>query len=271
MRWYPSKDVIKQSWEKYGLIVIGNIVFFLLLYFISYRPNSDENRAAELLSLAQLQESQKRNEAALVLYEKVNEDYPDTRAAQTASSRLPVVNKKLAPLPKPEPEMVQPRLDLETMLNRKPSVYMAAFLAEHYDDDPKLRPKVGEAMKKYLSVAANHEGISYQTLKKEREFQTEFFQKELFSIKPKCAMAADWYYDDFVIVNSNFFAWRNVHLEMTVTQGDESETHDMRIPYLGPGESVEVLEFRVQKNGGAAVCKGKLSSEEGSVSWNKKM
>ncbi len=57
MRMYPSKAMIVQSWKKYGLIVVGNIVFFALLYFISYRPNNDENRAAEFLSMAQEQEA----------------------------------------------------------------------------------------------------------------------------------------------------------------------------------------------------------------------
>lgn len=32
-------------WQKYGLIVVGNLVFFALLYFMQYQPNSRDSRA----------------------------------------------------------------------------------------------------------------------------------------------------------------------------------------------------------------------------------
>ena len=56
--------VLRDAWHKYGLIVIGNVVFFALLYFVQYRPNSRESRAAELLTLAQHEETDQRLEAA---------------------------------------------------------------------------------------------------------------------------------------------------------------------------------------------------------------
>src|SRR5690606_9682238 len=42
---------VHAMWQKYGLIVVGNIVFFALLYFVQYRPNSIDNRATELLTM----------------------------------------------------------------------------------------------------------------------------------------------------------------------------------------------------------------------------
>ena len=58
------RQLLRDAWHKYGLIVIGNVVFFALLYFVQYRPNSRDNRAAELLSLAQHEETEHRLEAS---------------------------------------------------------------------------------------------------------------------------------------------------------------------------------------------------------------
>ena len=64
--------------------MIGNVVFFALLYFIQYRPNSRENRAGELLTLAQREEAEHRLEAADSLYAMILADYPDERPAAIA-------------------------------------------------------------------------------------------------------------------------------------------------------------------------------------------
>ena len=73
-------------WSKYGLIVVGNIVFFILLYFFSYRPHNEENRASEFLSIAQSAETGGRKETALDLYERILSDYGETRAAETLAT-----------------------------------------------------------------------------------------------------------------------------------------------------------------------------------------
>ena len=271
MRMYPSKAMIVLSWEKYGLIVVGNIVFFALLYFISYRPNNDENRAAEFLSMAQEQEAIGRNEAAMVIYDKVILTYPETRAAGTAKGRLPKVKKQLASTPKVEPEMVQPRLDLQTMLDRRPTVYLATFLAKHYNDDPTQTPKIHEAIEKYLWVASNQEGIDFRRLQKEKEFSTDFFQREFFTIRPRCVMTPDWLYADFLVKNTNFFAWHNVNIKLVVSQGGSEESHEVRVPFLGPGESVDMLEFWVSSGEGVITCKGELTAQEGATSWSQQI
>ncbi len=270
MRIVPNKEMIKQSWEKYGLIVIGNVVFFVLLYFISYRPNNDENRAAEFLSMAQAQETQKRNEAALVLYQKVLRDYPDTRSSLTAKKRLVVVRKRLLSLPnsKKEPEIVQPRIDLERMLNRRPSVYIATFLADHYNDEPALQPKIKESISHYLGIAANHEGVGFEKLRKMKVFQTDFFKSEIFSIKPKCVFDSDWIYDNFRVINTNFFPWHQVSLKLVVGQGQKKVEKDIRVDTVAPNEEVDVLEFRVKSSLGAIHCNGQVTAQEGTAVWS---
>src|SRR5262252_2683884 len=86
-----SRQLLRDAWHKYGLIVIGNVVFFALLYFVQYRPNSRENRAAELLTLAQHEETEHRLEAAESLYAMIVADYADDRPALVAKERLPKV------------------------------------------------------------------------------------------------------------------------------------------------------------------------------------
>lgn len=271
MRWYPSKEQLKQSWEKYSLIVIGNIVFFALLYFISYRPHNEENRAAEFLSLAQAQETQGRNEAALVLYEKVVKEYSETRAADTARGRLPSVRKHLKSPVRAEPETVEPVLDLSEMLARSPAVYVAAYLARHYDDDAAQKAKIHEAIKHYLSVAATHEGIDFRRLSAEKEFQSDFFQREFFGVRPRCVMEGDWLYDDFYVENTNFFPWHNVNIKLGASQGDDDAEEEIRLPRVEPGEKVDMLELWVSSNGGVVKCGGTVTAEEGTAEWSEEL
>jgi hypothetical protein len=41
-------EVLRQAWHKYGLIVVGNVVFFALLYFIRRRRGETRLAAAAL-------------------------------------------------------------------------------------------------------------------------------------------------------------------------------------------------------------------------------
>jgi hypothetical protein len=271
MRWYPSKEQLKSSWEKYSLIVIGNIVFFALLYFISYRPHNEENRAAEFLSLAQAQETQGRNQAAMVIYQKVIKDYGDTRAAETAKSRLPSVKKNLKSPLRAEPTTVEPVLDLDEMLSRSPAVYVATYLAEHYDDDPGNKAKILGAIQQYLSLAASHDGVDFRKLAAEREFQSAFFQREFFAVRPRCVMESDWLYDDFFVTNTNFFPWTNANLKLTVSQGDEQEEQEIRLPRIEPGEKVEMLELWVSSGEGVVTCQGRVTAAEGTTDWSEEI
>ncbi|MFO8071365.1 MAG: hypothetical protein R6V85_05775 [Polyangia bacterium] len=271
MRLYPSKEQIKQSWEKYGLIVVGNIIFFTLLYFISYRPHNAENRAAEFLSLAQQAETEGRHDAALVVYRKIGHDYDGTEAADFAAERIPLVEKKLARPPRKEPEQIEPVLDLDEMLDREPSVYVATYLAEHYRDDPANQDKILRAIESYLHIANTSQGIGLRELAGEKEFQSELFQRKLFTVQPRCRMRADWLWDDFSVKNTNFFAWHNVNVELTVRQGDEKETARKRVKELEAGQSIEMLEMWIDSGGGVVTCEGKITAAEGTATWSEQI
>src|ERR1043165_3531023 len=83
-----KRKLLFDAWQKYGLIVIGNVVFFALLYFVQYRPNSRESRAGELLTLAQREQAEQQLEPAESLYAIILSGYADERPAIIAKERL---------------------------------------------------------------------------------------------------------------------------------------------------------------------------------------
>ena len=271
MRLFPSREQLTQSWEKYGLIVVGNIVFFLLLYFISYRPHNAESRASEFLSLAQQAEADEKIEAAKVLYGKVVTDYSETRSSETATMRLAVLKRHQPRVLKPKPEKVKPVFDIDKMLDQQPSVYVARFLAEKYDETPDLQPRMREVIGNYLKIAINYEGVSLKILRAEKEFQRPEFQKAWFSIRGRCEMQKDWIYDDFFIRNNSIFPWHNVRLTVTVTQGKKKESAEVRIPRLQPGRVFEVVSLNVDESGNDVICHGKLTMDEGSAVFKNRL
>ena len=272
MRWIPTREMVAQSWQKYGLIVVGNIVFFVLLYFISYRPNNDEHRAAELLAMAQEQETQGRAEAASVLYGKVLARYPVTEAARMAKTRIPALEKWVASRARlSKTQIVTPQLDLSEMLDRRPSLYIATYLAAHYGDDPALKPKLRAAIVAYLGEAMRVDGFTLADLRREKELRAPDLETELFAMKPACAMEPDFVYDNFKVRNDNFFPWHNANVKLEVKQGDETLSEEIRVEELAPGASIDVLEFRVKGSGGVVSCAADVNSAEGHGKWSGKI
>ncbi len=260
-------------WSKYGLIVVGNIVFFVLLYFFSYRPHNEENRASEFLSIAQLAETRERKETAVDLYEKILADYDGTRAALTAKGRLPVLKKSLSkkrdvsipPPPKCE------EIDIEEMLRKGPAVYISTYVAKHFQQFPHDKSKLLEIIQRYLKMALEYQKVPLKQLKGESEFQSDFFQKRFFAVKPRCKLTSDWIYDDFRVENANFFPWHNVTVKLTVTQGGDEEERIHRVSTIAAGESLEMLEFRVKSSGGAVTCRMEVKSDEGDAQFSEEI
>ncbi len=262
-----DKTRLRQIWNKYALIVVGNIVFFLLLYFISYRPQNADNRASEFLNMAQTAQSKGFNEAAMVLYRKVIEDYPQTRANDLAVDLLASLKNNLKETPVAEPvcDTSCDEIDIEEMLRKGPPLYLATYLANHYNAVPADRAKLRELIFRYLGVALNTEGISLAALRTETEFQNEIFAAEFFQIRPICIFESDWLYDNFSVTNGNFYSWHNANLVMTVSQGDQTVSKTLRVEKLEPDETVDLLEFRVKKGGGVVSCQVEVTSQQGRI------
>ena len=261
------RDKIKprELWNKYGLIVVGNIVFFILLYLFSYRPHNTENRSMELLSMAQTAETKGHNQTAADLYEKILADYKGTRAAQTATERAPILKKTLSKktvVPPDCPARCED-LNLEEMLRKEPTVYVATHMAKHYDRFPSDREKIREIILKNLKVSHEWAKIPVAKLRAESEFQSPELQQAFFNLHPKCHVTPDWIYDDFAVKNDNFFAWSNAVIEMTVSQGAEKTTRTVRAPSAESGELLDVLEFRIQKDGGPVTCTVSIKADQG--------
>ncbi|MET0283921.1 MAG: hypothetical protein ABW352_05605, partial [Polyangiales bacterium] len=133
----PKPAFLRDMWTKYGLIVVGNVVFFALLYFIQYRPNSRDSRATELLTLAQREESEQHLEAAESGYTKILSDYRDSAAGAVARERLPKVlalSKKKRETQAPLPAACAPEIKIKDLLETKPSLDVAELVGAHFPE-----------------------------------------------------------------------------------------------------------------------------------------
>jgi hypothetical protein len=266
---------IRAMWNKYGLIVVGNVVFFALLYFIQYRPNSRDSRATELLTLAQREESEQRLEAAESVYSKILADYRDSYAGAVARERLPKVlalAKKKREAQPPLPAACAPEIKINELLEARPSFYLAELVAGHYPEvQPPERERYFKALDDYVYVALNRDKIPLDKLRKSPVFVAGELQKRYFTITATVRFTPDWLYDDFKIKNTSFFTLHNAVIDVTAKQGDRSEHTSLRIAELAPEAEVEILELNVAAEGGEVSIQGNISADEGKTSWTQRL
>jgi hypothetical protein len=262
-------------WQKYGLIVVGNVVFFALLYFIQYRPNSRDNRATELLTMAQREENEGRLEASETLYGRIVGEYEDSSAITVARERLPKVRalaKKKRETQAPLPAACSPQVDIKELLELKPSMYLAELVAGHYPTvSPAERERFFGVLDGYVWLALNRDNVPLDKLKKSPTFVDGELQRRYFGLKAQARFTPDWMYDDFKVKNAGFFTWHNAVVQLTVSQGDKSETESLRIAEIKPDQEVDVLEFDVDSKGGAISITGSIQADEGKLEWQQRL
>ena len=262
-------------WQKYGLIVVGNVVFFALLYFVQYRPNSRENRATELLSMAQREEAEQHIEAAETLYAKIVADYGDAAAFAVARERLPKVQalaKKKREAQPPLPESCAPQIDIKELLEIRPSLYLAELVAGHYPEvQAAERERYFRVLDDYVWVTLNRDKLPLSKLKQSPVFRASELGQRYFALKAQARVHDDWIYDDFLVKNTGFFPLHNVVIELSVTQAGNTEQDSVRVPELAAGEEVYVLELNVGKNEGEVEVVGHISADEGKAEWRQRL
>jgi hypothetical protein len=272
MRRLPKIE-LAAIWAKYGLIVVGNIIFFILLYLFSYRPHNAENRASEFLSLAQLAETKEHTQTAMDLYEKIINDYDGTRAHDTATQRFPILKKTLADEPEC-PVVAEKRCDamnLEEMLRKGPAIYIATHLARHFDRFPDDRAKLREIIWQHLKMAHEWGKVPVKQLKGESEFQSKVLQKEFFELKPRCKMEPDWWYDDFYLENGNFFDWKGTNVSVEISQKERKTSAQLRVEKLASDERLDLTEFRVKRDDGPVICRITVKNGYGAVTVSEEL
>jgi hypothetical protein len=267
--------VLRELWHKYGLIVVGNLVFFALLYFVQYRPNSLESRASELLTLAQHEEVDQRIEAAESLYAKIVADYSGSSAYAIASERLPKVRalaKKQREVQPPLPAACAPTVDIRELLEQKPSFYLAELVAGHYPEvEPIERERYFRVLDDYVWLSLNRDHVSLRKLREDASFRAGELQQRYFALKAYARIVPDWIYDDFKLKNTGFFALHHVVIEFTATQGDRSERASVRVRELLPEAETDVLELNVRKHSGVVQVHGTLTADEGKLEWQQRL
>jgi len=266
---------IRRMWHKYGLIVVGNLVFFALLYFLQYRPNSRDSRATELLTLAQREEAEQRFEAAEALYAKIRADYADSSAFALAGERLPKVRaaaKKRRETQPPLPAACAPSVDLHELLELKPSFYLTELVAGYYPQvQPAERERYFRMLDDYVWLALNRDRVPLDKLRNNPVFRAGELQQRYFQLKAKARFNSDWIYDDFKVANAGFFALTNAVIALEVSQDGSSESAQQRIAVLEPNADVELLEFNVSKKGGAVMVKGSIVADQGKLDWQQRL
>jgi hypothetical protein len=271
----PRLEVLRRAWHKYGLIVVGNVVFFALLYFIQYRPNSGENRAMELLSFAQREETESRLQAAESLYSKILSGYVGTPAAAIARERLPKVQalaKQQREVQPPLPAACSPGVELSEVLEVQPSRYLAELIAGHYPAlNASLRDRYFRVLDGYMWVAFNRDHVPLDTLRKSPFFRAGELQQRYFALKASARLLPDWVYDDFRVKNAGFFGLHNAVIDLTVSQGSDRKQKSLRVREFLPEAEIELLQFNVAKNGGEVHVHGTIAADEGKLDWQQRL
>ena len=266
---------LRDLWQKYGLIVVGNLVFFALLYFVQYRPNSRDNRASELLTLAQREETEQRLEAAETLYAKILVDYEGSSVYALAQERLPKVKalaKKKRETQPPLPAACAPTIDVHELLEHRASFYLAELIAGHYPTvQPAERERYFRVLDEYVAIALGRDRVPVTKLRDNPVFRAGELQQRYFTPSVKARFEPDWIYDDFKLKNTGLFALHNAVIDLTVTQGGDSEQQSVRVSELLPGAETDVLEFNVSKDGGAVDVRGTVSADEVKGSFQQRL
>jgi hypothetical protein len=276
-RWLPQerKKFVLDAWQKYGLIVIGNVVFFALLYFIQYRPNSRENRAAELLTLAQREEAEHRLEAAESLYAMILADYTDERPAAIAKERLPKVRaleQKQREVQPPLPAACAPSVDVQVLLEERPSFYLAELVAGQYPSIPQAqRERYFSVLDGYVSLALSRDHVPLSKFQNSPTFRAGELRERYLTPKATARYRPDLVYDDFKVRNIGYFTWHTVVVELTVSQEGRTEKGSTRVPEIAPEAEIDVLEFDVKKHGGTVSVQGSVVADEGKVDWQERL
>jgi hypothetical protein len=263
------------AWHKYGLIVIGNVVFFALLYFVQYRPNSRENRAAELLTLAQREEADHRLEAAESLYATILADYADERPATIAKERLPKVRalaQKQHDVQPPLPAACAPSVDVQVLLEERPSFYLAELDAGQYPSIPEAqRDRYFDVLDGYVWLALNRDHVPLGKFQNSVTFRAAELRERYLTPKASARYTPDLVYDDFKVRNRSYFTLHTVVIELAVSQEGRTEKASIRTPELAPEAEVDVLEFNVKKHGGQVFVQGSIMADEGKVDWQQRV
>jgi hypothetical protein len=269
------RQIVRDAWQKYGLIVIGNVVFFALLYFVQYRPNSRESRAAELLTLAQHEETDQRLEAAESLYTMLMTDYADDRPAVVAKERLPKVRAQLQQkreVQPPLPAACAPSIDTAAMLEQRPSFFVAELVAGQYPAVPEVsRERYFAQLDGYVWIALNRDHVPLAKFQNSPSFRATELRQRYLVPKASARYVADWIWDDFKVRNHSGFVLHNVVVDLSVTQAGRSTKSSIRAAELAPEAELGALEFNVRKHAGTVYVQGTIAADEGKVDWQQRL
>ena len=268
-----TKGLWRRLWGTYGLIVVGNIVFFILLYTFSYRPHNDESRSTEFLTLAQEQESDGQLAVAKTLYEKIVADYGATKAARDAKERMEKVDALLAKNRSEAAAIRQPPpLKLATILGQEPAWFLSTMLAGLYASlDEADKPRFFNALDRYLELAFAHGSATYDKLKSSQDFAHPDLQTRYLDLKGSCRFQDAYIWNDIEVVNQNLYPWNNAVIGVKVSQADDQKEASVRSPLLKAGKHIVATDFNITKEDGHVHCEVEINAAEGKTVFKQRL
>src|SRR5262249_15636473 len=161
--------------------------------------NSRENRAAELLTLAQHEETEHRLEAAESLYAMIASDYADDRPALVAKERLPKVRAQLQERREQQPPLpaaCSPSIDLPALLDQRPSFFAAELLAGQYPTIPEVqRERYFSLLDGYVWLALNRDHVPLANFQNSSSFRAAELRQRYLVPKARARFVPDWIFD----------------------------------------------------------------------------
>src|SRR5262249_44602015 len=158
------------------------------------------NRAAELLTLAQHEETEHRLEAAESLYSMIVTDYADDRPALVAKERLPKVRTQLQERREQQPPLpaaCSPSIDMAALLEQRPSFFLGELVAGQSPTIPEVqRERYFSLLDGYLWLALNRDKVPLARFQDSPSFRAAELRQRYLVPKARARFVPDWIFDN---------------------------------------------------------------------------
>src|SRR5262249_46532065 len=165
-----------------------------------------------------------------------------------------------------------PSVDVQVLLEERPSFYLAELVAGQYPSIPEAqRERYFSVLDGYVWLALNRDHVGLSQFLNRPQFRAAQLRQRYLTPKASARYTSDWVYDDFKVRNLSYFTLHTVVIELAVSQEGRTEKGSIRVAELVPEAEVDVLEFDVKKHGGTVSVQGSIVGDEGKVDWQQRL
>ena len=155
-------------------------------------------------------------------------DYADNRPALIAKERLPKVRAQIQQrreVQAPLPAACSPSIDIQALLEQRPSFFLAELVAGQYPTIPEVqRERYLALLDGYVWLALNRDRVPLAKFQNSPTFRASELRQRYLVPKASARFVTDWIFDDFKVRNQAFFTLHHVVVELSVTQADPARS-----------------------------------------------